>query len=110
MLGHEPEDQVRNLVGLFVQREMLRVEQVDIGGRLTEIILLIRDGRVPPQIIRIRRTFLAHPSSEERLALGLTEAGLKIPHGAVGFVRYGARVVVGLLFEEQDSNGRPDSS
>ena len=33
MLGHELEDQVRNLVRLFVQREMPSVEQVDFRIR-----------------------------------------------------------------------------
>jgi hypothetical protein len=33
MLSHELEDQVRNLVRLFVQREMPSVEQVDFRIR-----------------------------------------------------------------------------
>ena len=33
MLGHELEDQVRNLVRFFVQREMRGVEQADLRTR-----------------------------------------------------------------------------
>ena len=58
---------------------------------------------------RIGQAFLDDPSSEESLAPGLPTARTEDFPGAVYAVRYGATVVVRLLFEKQDSNGRLDS-